>query len=61
MRAHEVIVDVPADLPPVDVDLVLISRVLTNLLENAIRHGPKNTPIIDPRPARPHRRRSSCP
>jgi two-component system sensor histidine kinase KdpD len=36
---------VPPDLPPVDVDLVLISRVLTNLLENAGRHGPKNTPI----------------
>jgi len=46
LRGHEVIVDVPADLPPVDVDLVLIARVVTNLLENAIRHGPKNTSII---------------
>jgi two-component system sensor histidine kinase KdpD len=36
---------VPDDLPPIDADLVLISRVLTNLVENAIRHGPKNTPI----------------
>ena len=45
LRGRAVRVDVPSDLPPVDVDLVLISRVLTNLLENAVRHGPKNTPI----------------
>jgi two-component system sensor histidine kinase KdpD len=45
LRGHAVRVDVPPSLPPVDVDLVLISRVLTNLLENAVRHGPKNTPI----------------
>jgi two-component system sensor histidine kinase KdpD len=38
-------VEVPSDLPPVDVDLTLISRVLTNLLENAIRHGPKHSTI----------------
>ena len=52
LRRHPVEVDVPADLPPVDADLVLISRVLTNLLENAARHGPKGTPIaITARPA----------
>jgi two-component system, OmpR family, sensor histidine kinase KdpD len=45
MRAHPVHVDVPDDLPPIDADLVLITRVLTNILENAIRHAPKNTPI----------------
>jgi two-component system sensor histidine kinase KdpD len=45
LRGHEVLIDVPSDLPPVEVDLVLISRVLTNLLENANRHGPKDTPI----------------
>ena len=38
-------VELPDELPPVDVDLTLISRVLTNLLENAIRHGPKNSTI----------------
>ena len=30
---------------PIDADLVLVSRVLTNIVENAIQHGPKNTPI----------------
>jgi two-component system, OmpR family, sensor histidine kinase KdpD len=37
--------ELPDDLPPVDVDLMLISRVLTNLLENAIRHSPKTRVI----------------
>jgi two-component system sensor histidine kinase KdpD len=36
---------VTAGLPPIDADLVLISRVLANILENAARHGPRNTPI----------------
>ena len=44
-RGHLVEVALPADLPPIDVDLVLISRVLTNLLENAFRHNPKGMPI----------------
>jgi hypothetical protein len=35
----------PRPLPPIDADLVLISRVLTDLLANAIRHSPKATPI----------------
>ena len=34
-----------ADLPAVNVDAVLMSRVLTNLLDNAARHGPKGTGI----------------
>jgi two-component system, OmpR family, sensor histidine kinase KdpD len=38
-------VELPDGLPPVDVDPTLISRVLTNLLENAIRHGPKHSTI----------------
>ncbi len=45
LRGHQIDVELPGDLPPVDVDLVLIARVLTNLLENAIRHGPKRAPI----------------
>jgi two-component system sensor histidine kinase KdpD len=46
LRRHAVQLNVPESLPPVDVDATLISRVLTNLLENAIRHAPKDTPIV---------------
>lgn len=45
MRGHAVAVAIPDDLPPVDVDVVLISRVLANLLTNAARHSPKDTSI----------------
>jgi two-component system sensor histidine kinase KdpD len=44
-QGYAVRVELPDDLPPVDVDLMLISRVVTNLLENAIRHGPKSAAI----------------
>jgi two-component system, OmpR family, sensor histidine kinase KdpD len=45
LRGHRLRLDLPTSLPPVDVDPTLIARVLTNLLENAIRHAPKGTPI----------------
>ena len=44
-RGHRVNVAVPGDLPPVDVDVVLYSRVLANLVDNAIRHSPADTAI----------------
>jgi two-component system, OmpR family, sensor histidine kinase KdpD len=43
--AHRADIRIPADLPPVDIDTVLIGRVLANLLDNACRHAPPNTPI----------------
>jgi two-component system sensor histidine kinase KdpD len=39
-------IHIPGNLPPVDIDTVLIGRVLTNLLDNASRHAPPDTPII---------------
>jgi two-component system, OmpR family, sensor histidine kinase KdpD len=45
LRGHAICCHVTAGLPPIDADLVLISRVLANILENAARHGPRNTPI----------------
>jgi two-component system, OmpR family, sensor histidine kinase KdpD len=45
LQGYQLRLDLPADLPAVDVDRTLITRVLTNLLENAIRHAPKGTPI----------------
>jgi two-component system, OmpR family, sensor histidine kinase KdpD len=45
LRDRSVSVELPGDLPPIDADLVLIARVLTNLVENAVRYSPKDSPI----------------
>ncbi len=44
-RGHDIRLEVPPGLPPVDADIVLMSRVLANLVQNAARHGPPDTPI----------------
>ena len=36
---------VPDELPPVEVDPILIGQVLTNLVENAVRYTPATSPI----------------
>lgn len=43
---REVLVQIPDWLPAVDADRVLIGQVLSNVLDNADRHGPPGTPII---------------
>lgn len=40
-----IVVDLPPDLPPVDVDVLLVQQVLVNLLDNALRHAPEGTPV----------------
>lgn len=45
LAAHPLTVDVPDDLPAVPLDYVQVSEVLTNLLENAVRHTPPGTPV----------------
>jgi len=45
LREHVLATQIPDHLPPVDVDITLISRVLTNLVQNAARHSPKGAPI----------------
>lgn len=39
-RRQQLTTDIPRELPPVRADVGLIERVLTNLLDNAIRHSP---------------------
>jgi two-component system sensor histidine kinase KdpD len=42
---HPLAIEVAPELPLVSIDYVEIAQVLTNLLENAIKHTPPGTPI----------------
>ncbi len=44
-RHQHLSTDFPRELPPVRADVGMIERVLTNLLDNAIRHNPPGTDI----------------
>ena len=44
-RSRPITVDIPAHLPLVPMDFVLIAQVLVNLLENAIKYAPAHEPI----------------
>jgi two-component system, OmpR family, sensor histidine kinase KdpD len=45
LSRHRVVLDVPATLPLVELDAVLIERVLANLLENAAKYTPAGSEI----------------
>ena len=45
-RGHRLEVSVPDDLPPVYLDYVEIDQVMTNLIENAVRHTPDGSQIV---------------
>jgi two-component system sensor histidine kinase KdpD len=39
-HGYEIRTEIPDGMPPIDADLVLMTRVLTNLIDNAVRHSP---------------------
>jgi two-component system sensor histidine kinase KdpD len=45
LQDREVCSNIPADLPPVELDYLQMGQVLTNLLENATRYTPPSSPI----------------
>jgi two-component system, OmpR family, sensor histidine kinase KdpD len=45
LRGRVVRTHLPEDLPPIELDYVQIDQVLTNLIENAVRYTPPESPI----------------
>lgn len=46
LKNRQVNLDIPADLPPVVVDFSLMTQVLVNLIDNAIKYSPSEKPIL---------------
>lgn len=45
LQDRTLLTDLPADLPPVELDYLQMDQVLTNLIENAVRYTPPASPI----------------
>jgi two-component system sensor histidine kinase KdpD len=45
IAGRKIVMHIPDDLPPVELDPILIEQVLVNLIENAIRYTPTQSPI----------------
>jgi two-component system sensor histidine kinase KdpD len=45
-HGYEITAEIPDGLPPIDADLVLMARVLTNLIDNAVRHSPADGRVL---------------
>lgn len=42
---HRLVLEIPSDLPPVNVDELRVAQVLANLVDNAAKYSPPNTQI----------------
>ena len=45
LRGRDVRIEIPPDLPLVQIDALAIEQVLSNLIDNAVEHTPAGTPI----------------
>jgi two-component system sensor histidine kinase KdpD len=45
LTGDRLVVDVPEDLPPIEFDYIEIDQVISNLIENAVKHTPPDTEI----------------
>jgi two-component system sensor histidine kinase KdpD len=45
LETHQVSIDVSPDLPNISMDFIMISRVLINVIDNAIKYSPPDAPI----------------
>ena len=41
-RSDRLVIDLPADLPPIEVDAARVGQILENLVENAFKYGPSD-------------------
>ena len=46
LAAHPITIDIPPDLPAVQINYTQIDQVLTNLIENAVKYTPADSPIV---------------
>jgi K+-sensing histidine kinase KdpD len=46
LKDHRVVVDVPAELPPISGDALLLEQALVNVLDNAAKYAPGGTEIV---------------
>lgn len=45
LSSRQLVIDVPSNLPLIEIDLTLMVQVLVNLLDNAVKYSQPNTPI----------------